>query len=186
MKEMIDALRNVMQTKRSLLVRAASKLCLSLTTKSTIKSVSARNAPGSKLPSVSGLGGVEMFAMGLKAMGAYLCRTLSYRDAEFRLETIDIDPAFNIPFTDECSCCITWPVIPSFPAALPHRILYDRSTQYWSLLLSVLNCLPKPMGGRDMRKGLFWAAHQRFYKGLLIAAKVRGRVPADCSCVMQG
>uniref|UniRef100_A0A7S3VIP5 Strawberry notch AAA domain-containing protein n=1 Tax=Dunaliella tertiolecta TaxID=3047 RepID=A0A7S3VIP5_DUNTE len=94
----------------------------------------------------SGLGGVEMFAMGLKAMGAYLCRTLSYRDAEFRLETIDIDPAF--------------------------KILYDRSTQYWSLLLSVLNCLPKPMGGRDMRKGLFWAAHQRFYKGLLIAAKV--------------
>ncbi|KAF5829652.1 hypothetical protein DUNSADRAFT_15693 [Dunaliella salina] len=97
------------------------------------------------LYSRSGLGGVEMFAMGLKAMGAYLCRTLSYRDAEFRLETINIDPAF--------------------------KILYDRSTQYWSLLLSVLNCLPRPQG-RDSRKGLFWAAHQRFYKGLLIAAKV--------------
>jgi hypothetical protein len=36
-----------------------------------------------------------MFAMGLKATGAYLCRTLSYRDAEFRLESIDIDPAFK-------------------------------------------------------------------------------------------
>uniref|UniRef100_A0A7S3VHT8 Strawberry notch AAA domain-containing protein n=1 Tax=Dunaliella tertiolecta TaxID=3047 RepID=A0A7S3VHT8_DUNTE len=95
----------------------------------------------------SGLGGVEMFAMGLKATGAYLCRTLSYRDAEFRLETIDIDPAF--------------------------KILYDRSTQFWSLLLSVLRNLPRgENGGRDPRKGLFWAAHQRFYKGLLIAAKV--------------
>ena len=38
---------------------------------------------------------VEMFAMGLKATGTYLCRTLSYRDAEFRLENIDIDPAFK-------------------------------------------------------------------------------------------
>lgn len=53
------------------------------------------------------------------------------------------------------------------------RILYDRSTQFWSLLLSVLNCLPQKGKGRDLRKGLFWAAHQRFYKGLLIAAKVR-------------
>jgi hypothetical protein len=53
------------------------------------------------------------------------------------------------------------------------RVLYDRSTQFWSLLLSVLNCLPhQPGNGRDLRKGLFWAAHQRFYKGLLIAAKV--------------
>jgi len=59
------------------------------------------------------------------------------------------------------------------------RVLYDRSTHFWSLLLSVLNCLPRAPGrGRDGRKGLFWAAHQRFYKGLLIAAKVRMRMRA--------
>lgn len=33
--------------------------------------------------------------MGLKATGAYLCRTLSQRDAEFRLEVLDIEPAFK-------------------------------------------------------------------------------------------
>ncbi len=43
----------------------------------------------------SGLGGVEMFAMGLKATGAYLSRTLSYKDAEFRLEQLEIEPAFR-------------------------------------------------------------------------------------------
>ena len=43
----------------------------------------------------SGLGGVEMFAMGLKATGTYLCRTLSYKDAEFRLEAMDIDAPFK-------------------------------------------------------------------------------------------
>ncbi len=32
--------------------------------------------------------------MGLKSVGAYLSRTLSYMDAEFRLEQITIDPAF--------------------------------------------------------------------------------------------
>lgn len=66
-----------------------------------------------------------------------------------------------------CVCCLS-------------RVMYDRSTQFWSLLLSVLKSLPplKTGGkgkGRDMRGGLYWAAHQRFYKGLLIAAKVRVR-----------
>jgi len=51
--------------------------------------------PACPPPHRSGLGGVEMFAMGLKATGAYLCRTLSYRDAEFRLEVLDIEPAFK-------------------------------------------------------------------------------------------
>jgi hypothetical protein len=54
-----------------------------------------------------------------------------------------------------------------------YRILYDRSTQFWMLLLSVLKSLPRAGSkGRDMRLGLYWGAHQRFYKGLLIAAKV--------------
>lgn len=46
----------------------------------------------------SGLGGIELFSMGLKASGTYLSRTLSYKDAEFRLEQIDIDPAFRWAF----------------------------------------------------------------------------------------
>jgi hypothetical protein len=38
---------------------------------------------------------VEMFSMGLKATGSYLSRTLSYRDAEFRLEQVEIDAPFR-------------------------------------------------------------------------------------------
>jgi hypothetical protein len=43
----------------------------------------------------SGLGGVELFAMGLKSTGTYLSRTLSYKDAEFRLEQVEIAPPFR-------------------------------------------------------------------------------------------
>ena len=32
------------------------------------------------------MGAMEMTALGLKAMGAYLCRTLSYNGAEFEVE----------------------------------------------------------------------------------------------------
>lgn len=95
----------------------------------------------------SGLGGVELFSMGLKASGTYLSRTLSYKDAEFRLEQIKIDPAF--------------------------RVMYNRSTMLWSLLHNVLKHMPKKGRGRDARQGLFWSAHQRFYKCMLMASKVR-------------
>ncbi len=55
--------------------------------------------------------------------------------------------------------------------------MYDRSCFFWSLLLSLLMALPKAgRGPRDIRQGLFWSAHQRFFKCLLIASKVR-RVP---------
>lgn len=65
---------------------------------------------------------------------------------------------------------------PSSPPPLPSpcRVLYDRATQLWTLLFSVLGCLPRQSSrGRDMRGALFWSSHQRFFKGLLIAAKVR-------------
>ena len=51
--------------------------------------------------------------------------------------------------------------------------MYDRATRFWSLLLSVLEAMPFNGHGRDVRKGLFWSAHQRFFKGLLIASKVQ-------------
>ena len=44
----------------------------------------------------SGLGALEIFAMGLKATGAYLSRTLSYRGAEFRLDQTDLDARFKV------------------------------------------------------------------------------------------
>ena len=52
--------------------------------------------------------------------------------------------------------------------------MYDRSTLIWQLLQSVLSLLPTSKGvrGRDHRKSLFWVANQRFYRQMLLAAKV--------------
>ncbi|MEW5304646.1 MAG: hypothetical protein WDW36_007243 [Sanguina aurantia] len=101
----------------------------------------------------SGLGALELFCIGLKANGTYLSRTLSYEKAEFIMEQVQID----------------------------HRmqVMYDRSTQFWTLLFNILKKLPKDVvkgrdgkAGRDVKKSLIWAAHQRFYRQMLIASKV--------------
>ncbi len=52
------------------------------------------------------------------------------------------------------------------------RVLYDRACMIWNLLGNILAQLPGGRGGRDFRVSLFWSAHQRFYKCLLMAAKV--------------
>ncbi|GLC46902.1 hypothetical protein PLESTB_001282200 [Pleodorina starrii] len=97
----------------------------------------------------SGLGALEMFCMGLKATGTYVSRTLSYKGAEFKNEELKIDPIFSV--------------------------MYDRSCSLWSLVYNVLRALPKAKNarGRDMKASLFWGAHQRFYRQMLIASKVR-------------
>ncbi|MEW5318589.1 MAG: hypothetical protein WDW38_009802 [Sanguina aurantia] len=68
----------------------------------------------------SGLGALELFCIGLKANGTYLSRTLSYEKAEFIMEQVQID----------------------------HRmqVMYDRSTQFWTLLFNILKKLPKDVG----------------------------------------
>lgn len=59
------------------------------------------------------------------------------------------------------------------------QVMYDRSTQFWTLLFNILKKLPVDGQApgtrgtrRDMKKSLFWAAHQRFYRQMLIASKV--------------
>lgn len=42
----------------------------------------------------AGLGSLELYAMGLKATGSYLSRTLSYSGAEFNIAKEKIDPVF--------------------------------------------------------------------------------------------
>ncbi|GIL64960.1 hypothetical protein Vafri_18816 [Volvox africanus] len=97
----------------------------------------------------SGLGALEMFCMGLKATGTYVSRTLSYKGAEFKTEELQVDPIFSV--------------------------MYDRACALWSLVHNVLRALPKAknLRGRDVKSGLFWGAHQRFFRQMLIASKVR-------------
>jgi hypothetical protein len=54
-------------------------------------------------------------------------------------------------------------------------IMYDRAVDAWSLLAAVLRQLPRPGGGRDMKASLFWSAHQRFFRQMLIASKAGRR-----------
>ena len=106
----------------------------------------------------AGLGALEMFACGLKATGSYLCRTLSYEQAEFEL--------VDCPISEEL------------------KMMYNRSTELWALFKKVDEAISKlrGMGGEEwvsnneksakVLNRLFWATHQRFYRQMLLCAKV--------------
>ena len=49
------------------------------------------------------------------------------------------------------------------------RVMYDRSCVFWHLLGSVLRQVSKPRKTMPM----YWSAQQRFYRQMLMAAKVR-------------
>eukprot|EP00899_Mesostigma_viride_P020862 jgi/Mesvir1/28778/Mv09258-RA.2 len=106
----------------------------------------------------AGLGAMEILAMGLKATGCYLSRTLSYAGAEFCLVEISLDARF--------------------------KRAYDRSCQLWMLIGRIIKELSDPPQDKDEDKGRkkgrkkgramaqFWGAHQRFFRSMLVAAKV--------------
>jgi hypothetical protein len=43
----------------------------------------------------AGLGALELFASGMKALGTYVGRSLSYNGAEFMVEQADIEPEYR-------------------------------------------------------------------------------------------
>ncbi|GLC46848.1 hypothetical protein PLESTB_001541000 [Pleodorina starrii] len=96
----------------------------------------------------AGLGALELFASGMKALGTYVGRTLSYSGAEFRVELADIEPEY--------------------------RVMYDRAAELWQLLYKITENLPKFGDKRDsLRMSQFWSSHQRFFRLMLIACKVQ-------------
>jgi hypothetical protein len=52
----------------------------------------------------AGLGSLELFCMGLKAMGSYLARTLSYHGANFVMDDVQLSPQFRCEM-ERCVCC---------------------------------------------------------------------------------
>jgi len=97
-----------------------------------------------KLLSKAKLGALELAAISLKATGTYLARTLSYAGAEFHLEKVEIMSDFNL--------------------------MYERSARFWTLLYQVML---RVGGSNKYWKGQFWGAHQRFYRSMLMASKVK-------------
>ncbi|XP_006876775.1 PREDICTED: protein strawberry notch homolog 2 [Chrysochloris asiatica] len=96
-----------------------------------------------------GVGAMEIVAMDMKVSGMYIARQLSFSGVTFRIEEIPLVPAFE------------------------H--VYNRAALLWAEALGVFQQAADWIGleSRKSLWGQFWSAHQRFFKYLCIAAKVR-------------
>ena len=111
-----------------------------------------------------GVGAMEIVAMEMKHRGMYIARQLSFKDVTFKVEEVALSPKFIKA--------------------------YDDSVKFWVQLLQsftegaeLVNASPK------MRKTMwaqFWGAHQRFFKYLCIAAKVKHAVKVASEAVKCG
>ncbi|KAL1815046.1 hypothetical protein DCAR_0519278 [Daucus carota subsp. sativus] len=97
-----------------------------------------------------GVGALELVAMDMKARGMYLCRTLSYKGAEFDV--------IEVPLEDNM------------------MDMYKRAAQFWTKLrmellsASAILTSEKPNSSQLWR--LYWANHQRFFRHMCMSAKV--------------
>nr|XP_020649832.1 protein strawberry notch homolog 2 isoform X1 [Pogona vitticeps] len=96
-----------------------------------------------------GVGAMEIVAMDMKVSGMYIARQLSFSGVTFRIEEIPLDPEY--------------------------KLVYNKAAQLWAEALVVFQQAADRMGleSRKSLWGQFWSAHQRFFKYLCIAAKVR-------------
>ncbi|XP_058393814.1 protein strawberry notch homolog 2 isoform X2 [Diceros bicornis minor] len=96
-----------------------------------------------------GVGAMEIVAMDMKVSGMYIARQLSFSGVTFRIEEIPLAPAFE-------------------------RV-YNHAALLWAEALSVFQQAADWIGleSRKSLWGQFWSAHQRFFKYLCVAAKVR-------------
>lgn len=115
-----------------------------------------------------GVGAMEIVAMDMKVSGMYIARQLSFSGVTFRIEEIPLDPTFE-------------------------RV-YNRAALLWAEALNVFQRAADWIGleSRKSLWGQFWSAHQRFFKYLCVAAKVRRLVElareelAQDKCVVIG
>uniref|UniRef100_A0A8D2P3D8 Protein strawberry notch homolog 2 n=1 Tax=Zosterops lateralis melanops TaxID=1220523 RepID=A0A8D2P3D8_ZOSLA len=96
-----------------------------------------------------GVGAMEIVAMDMKVSGMYIARQLSFTGVTFRIEEIPLDEQY--------------------------KIVYDKAAKLWAEALMVFQQAADCIGleSRKSLWGQFWSAHQRFFKYLCIAAKVR-------------
>ncbi|XP_014483079.1 PREDICTED: protein strawberry notch-like isoform X2 [Dinoponera quadriceps] len=101
-----------------------------------------------------GVGAMEIVAMDMKLRGMYIARQLSFHGVAFKIEEVPLSKDFTK--------------------------IYDQSVQLWveamqrfqeaAELIDAENRMKKTMWGQ------FWSSHQRFFKYLCIAAKVKHAV----------
>ncbi|XP_008791000.1 protein FORGETTER 1 isoform X1 [Phoenix dactylifera] len=117
-----------------------------------------------------GVGALELVAMDMKARGMYVCRTLSYKGAEF--EVIEAPLEENM------------------------MVMYKKAAEFWAelrvelLSASAFLSEEKPISSQVWR--LYWASHQRFFRHMCMSAKVPAALRlakqalADDKCVVIG
>ena len=90
--------------------------------------------------------------MEMKHRGMYIARQLSFKDVTFEVNEVSLSPEFVKT--------------------------YDDSVKLWVQLLHSFTEVSKLVNPKKCRKmwGQFWSAHQRFFKYLCIAAKVKHAV----------
>ncbi|KAL6567599.1 udp-glycosyltransferase [Orobanche gracilis] len=97
-----------------------------------------------------GVGALELVAMDMKARGMYVCRTLSYKGAEFEVVEVPLD------------------------ANMMH--MYGKAAEFWAelrmelLSASTFFADERPNSSQVWR--LYWANHQRFFRHMCMSAKV--------------
>lgn len=97
-----------------------------------------------------GVGALELVAMDMKARGMYVCRTLSYKGAEF--EVVEV------------------------PLEAKMMEVYKKAAEFWAeLRVELLSASAflgdeKPSSSQLWR--LYWANHQRFFRYVCMSAKV--------------
>ncbi|KAJ8277329.1 hypothetical protein GJAV_G00074030 [Gymnothorax javanicus] len=96
-----------------------------------------------------GVGAMEIVAMDMKVSGMYIARQLSFSGVSFRIEEIGLDNDF--------------------------KLVYNKAAKLWAEALAVFTRAADELGlvSRKSLWGQFWSSHQRFFKYLCIAAKVR-------------
>ncbi|KAL9146939.1 hypothetical protein ABFS82_13G142200 [Erythranthe guttata] len=117
-----------------------------------------------------GVGALELVAMDMKARGMYVCRTLSYKGAEFEVVEVPLEAKM----TD----------------------MYAKAAEFWAELrvelisASTFLADEKPTSSQVWR--LYWASHQRFFRHICMSAKVPAVVRlskqalGDNKCVVVG
>ncbi|XP_010537824.1 PREDICTED: protein strawberry notch [Tarenaya hassleriana] len=101
-----------------------------------------------------GVGALELVAMDMKARGMYVCRTLSYKGAEFE--------------------------IVEAPLEAEMEAMYKKAAEFWAELrvelLSASAFLPNEKPNSSQLWRLYWSSHQRFFRHLCMSAKVPATV----------
>ncbi|KAF5728143.1 protein strawberry notch 1 [Tripterygium wilfordii] len=101
-----------------------------------------------------GVGALELVAMDMKARGMYVCRTLSYKGAEFEV----VEAPLEAEMTE----------------------MYQKAAEFWAelrvelLSASAFLTNEKPTSSQVWR--LYWSSHQRFFRHMCMSAKVPATV----------